>query len=126
MRLKILAILAVDRSVFALSDPVQADGTAKTTQFWWPDHLDLAPLRQHAAESDPLDEGVDHAKAFNTLDLLAVKQDIKKVLTTSQPWWLADYGNYGPFFIRMAWHGAGTYRMNDGRGGASEIGRAHV
>ncbi len=119
MRLKILAILAVVGSVFALSDVSQADGTPKTTQFWWPDHLDLASLRQHAAESDPLDEGFDYAKAFNTLDLNAVKQDIKKVLTTSQSWWPADYGNYGPFFIRMAWHGAGTYRMNDGRGGAS-------
>ncbi|MDP9089856.1 MAG: catalase/peroxidase HPI [Pseudomonadota bacterium] len=119
MRLKILAILAVVGSVLVLSDAVHADGTPRTTQYWWPEHLDLSPLRQHAAESDPLDAGFVYAKAFNTLDLNAVKQDIKKVLTTSQPWWPADYGNYGPFFIRMAWHGAGTYRMNDGRGGAS-------
>lgn len=119
MNLKILAILAVVGSVLLMSDAVHADGTPRTTQYWWPEHLDLSPLRQHAAESDPLDEGFVYAKAFNTLDLNAVKQDIKKVLTTSQPWWPADYGNYGPFFIRMAWHGAGTYRMNDGRGGAS-------
>ena len=119
MRLKILAIFALVGSLLALSDGAHADGAPKTTQFWWPDHLDLSPLRQHAAESDPLDEGFVYAKAFNTLDLNAVKQDIEKVITTSQPWWPADYGNYGPFFIRMAWHGAGTYRMNDGRGGAS-------
>jgi catalase-peroxidase len=96
-----------------------ADGEPRANQFWWPDHLDLAPLRQHAAESNPLGEQFDYRKAFLTLDLEAVKQDIKKVLTTSQDWWPADYGNYGPFFIRMAWHGAGTYRMGDGRGGAS-------
>ena len=119
MRLKMLTILAVAASVLALSNVVHAEGTPRTTQFWWPDHLDLSPLRQHSAESDPLGEGFVYAKAFNTLDLNAVKQDIKKVITTSQPWWPADYGNYGPFFIRMAWHGAGTYRMNDGRGGAS-------
>jgi catalase-peroxidase len=96
-----------------------AEGAPKTNQFWWPDQLDLSPLRQHAAESNPLGENFDYRKAFLTLDLKAVKQDIAKVLTTSQDWWPADYGNYGPFFIRMAWHGAGTYRTGDGRGGAS-------
>ena len=95
-----------------------ADGPAKPNQFWWPDHLNLAPLRQHAAESDPLGPDFDYARAFASLPLDQVKQDIKKVLTTSQDWWPADFGNYGPFFIRMAWHGAGTYRLNDGRGGA--------
>ena len=90
-----------------------------TNQFWWPDQLDLAPLREHAAESNPLGEDFDYAKAFASLDIKAVKADIKSVLKQSQPWWPADYGNYGPFFIRMAWHGAGTYRMGDGRGGAS-------
>ncbi len=87
-------------------------------QFWWPDKLDLSPLRQHGAESNPLDPNFNYAKAFASLDLAAVKKDIEQVLTTSQPWWPADYGNYGPFFIRMAWHSAGTYRVSDGRGGA--------
>ncbi len=98
---------------------VAADGAPRPNQFWWPDQLDLSPLRQHAAESNPLGDDFDYKKAFLSLDLNAVKQDIAKVLTTSQDWWPADYGNYGPFFIRMAWHGAGTYRTGDGRGGAS-------
>jgi catalase-peroxidase len=98
---------------------VSAPGDPRPNQFWWPDQLDLSPLRQHSAESNPLGENFDYAKAFLSLDLKAVKQDIAKVLTTSQDWWPADYGNYGPFFIRMAWHGAGTYRTGDGRGGAS-------
>ena len=106
---------ALSISTVALS----AEGTPRPNQFWWPDQLDLSPLRQHAAESNPLGENFDYAKAFLSLDLKAVKQDIAKVLTTSQDWWPADYGNYGPFFIRMAWHGAGTYRTGDGRGGAS-------
>ena len=97
---------------------VSAQGQPKPNQFWWPDQLDLSPLRQHGAESNPLGELFDYAKAFASLDLVAVKQDIKQVLTTSQDWWPADYGNYGPFFIRMAWHSAGTYRVADGRGGA--------
>ncbi|MBS1789271.1 MAG: catalase/peroxidase HPI [Acidobacteria bacterium] len=87
-------------------------------QFWWPDQLDLTPLRMQSTESNPMGKQFDYAKEFAKLDLNAVKQDIKKVLTTSQPWWPADYGNYGPFFIRMAWHSAGTYRVADGRGGA--------
>jgi catalase-peroxidase len=91
---------------------------AQSNQFWWPEQLDLTPLRQHSAGSNPMGEKFDYAKEFAKLDLNALKQDIKKVLTTSQPWWPADYGNYGPFFIRMAWHSAGTYRVADGRGGA--------
>ena len=87
-------------------------------RFWWPDQLDLAPLRQHAAESNPLGTAFDYTKAFAGLDLKAVKQYITTLLTTSQDWWPADYGHYGPFFIRMAWHSAGTYRVADGRGGA--------
>ncbi len=86
-------------------------------QFWWPDKLDLSPLRQNSPESNPMGKEFNYAKAFATLDLKAVKQDIQKVLTKSQDWWPADYGNYGPFFIRMAWHSAGTYRTLDGRGG---------
>ncbi len=87
-------------------------------QFWWPDKLDVSPLRQNAPESNPLGRDFNYAKEFSTLDLKAVKRDIEKVLTTSQDWWPADYGNYGPFFIRMAWHSAGTYRALDGRGGS--------
>ncbi len=100
------------------SDTQPSDTKLVSNQFWWPEVLDLKPLRQHAAESDPMGAKFDYAAAFKTLDLAAVKADIKTVLTTSQPWWPADYGNYGPFFIRMAWHSAGTYRTFDGRGGA--------
>ncbi|MBT8096872.1 MAG: catalase/peroxidase HPI [Woeseia sp.] len=90
----------------------------KTNQFWWPQNLDLSPLRDHAAESNPMGSDFNYAAAFAELDLAAVKKDIDTLLTTSQDWWPADYGNYGPFFIRMAWHSAGTYRVADGRGGA--------
>ena len=110
--------VAVAALALAAAQPARAQGTAKPNQFWWPDQLDLSALRQHAPQSNPLGQDFDYAKAFRTLDLNAVKQDIKAVLTTSQPWWPADYGNYGPFFIRMAWHSAGTYRIGDGRGGA--------
>ncbi|MRW93071.1 catalase/peroxidase HPI [Duganella sp. FT80W] len=92
---------------------------ADSNHNWWPDKLDLQPLRQHAPASNPYGAGFDYAREFQKLDLKAVKQDINKILTTSQPWWPADYGNYGPFFIRMAWHSAGTYRVGDGRGGAA-------
>jgi catalase-peroxidase len=99
--------------------PISASGAEpKPNQFWWPDQLDLATLRAHDARSNPLGAYFDYAKAFASLDLAAVKADIRQVLTTSQDWWPADYGNYGPFFIRMAWHSAGTYRVNDGRGGS--------
>ncbi len=87
-------------------------------QRWWPEQIDLKALRQQGVESNPLAGRFDYAAAFAKLDLAAVKKDIAAVLTTSQPWWPADYGNYGPFFIRMAWHSAGTYRIADGRGGA--------
>ncbi|MBL8173020.1 MAG: catalase/peroxidase HPI [Bryobacterales bacterium] len=90
----------------------------QSSQFWWPEKLDLTPLRQNSPASNPLGKDFDYAKAFASLDLKTVKQDIAKVLTTSQDWWPADYGNYGPLFIRMAWHSAGTYRVMDGRGGA--------
>jgi len=100
-----------------LPSAARAEGELRPNQFWWPDQLDLSPLRNNAAESNPLGADFDYAKAFATLDLNAVKADLKKVLTTSQEWWPADYGNYGPFFIRMAWHSAGTYRTADGRGG---------
>jgi catalase-peroxidase len=123
MTKKLLMVSLIACAVAALplmsTVAVGAQGDPMPNQFWWPDQLDLSPLRQHAAESNPLGENFDYAKAFLSLDLNAVKQDIAKVLTTSQDWWPADYGNYGPFFIRMAWHGAGTYRTGDGRGGAS-------
>ncbi|MCB0344096.1 MAG: catalase/peroxidase HPI [Bdellovibrionales bacterium] len=90
---------------------------ARSNQYWWPDQIDLTPLRDHDARSNPLGDNFDYAKEFNKLDLNAVKKDINGLLTTSQDWWPADWGNYGPFFIRMAWHSAGTYRTLDGRGG---------
>jgi len=100
------------------SSAALAQGEPMSNQYWWPEKLDLGPLRQHAAESDPMGAAFNYAEEFQTLDLDAVKQDIATLMTTSQDWWPADYGNYGPFFIRMAWHSAGTYRVADGRGGA--------
>ena len=90
-----------------------------TNRDWWPERLNLQILRQNSAKTNPMGEGFSYAEEFKKLDLNAVKLDIKKLLTTSQDWWPADYGNYGPLFIRMAWHSAGTYRVQDGRGGAS-------
>ena len=114
----LIALLAVAISPMALSSPASAQEKTMTNQDWWPERLDLKPLRQQDAGSNPYGENFDYAAEFATLDLDAVKKDIEQVLTTSQPWWPADYGNYGPFFIRMAWHSAGTYRVGDGRGGA--------
>ena len=111
-------LISVVLSGLLVSSPTFAKGEPKSNQFWWPDQLNLAPLRDHGQESNPLGEDFDYAAAFETLDLDAVKKDISVVLTESQPWWPADYGHYGPFFIRMAWHAAGTYRVSDGRGGA--------
>ena len=96
----------------------QARGTIANQQ-WWPDQLNLKMLHQNPPVSNPLGADFNYAAAFKTLDLEAVKQDIYKVMTTSQEWWPADYGHYGPLFIRMAWHSAGTYRIGDGRGGGA-------
>jgi catalase-peroxidase len=85
---------------------------------WWPNQLNLRILHQHSTKSDPMGKGFDYAKEFAKLDLRAVKQDLARLMTDSQPWWPADFGHYGPLFIRMAWHSAGTYRIGDGRGGA--------
>ena len=93
-------------------------GSGTGNRDWWPNQLKLNILRQHSALSNPMGEDFNYAEAFNALDLNAVKQDIVELMTQSQDWWPADYGHYGPFFIRMAWHSAGTYRISDGRGGA--------
>lgn len=92
----------------------------KTIRDWWPEQLDLSVLHQNSALSNPMGDDFDYAEAFAEVDLDELKKDIKEVMTTSQSWWPADYGHYGPFFIRMAWHSAGTYRVADGRGGASD------
>ncbi|MBW8294488.1 catalase/peroxidase HPI [Sphingopyxis sp.] len=116
--ISLIALLAAVMSPIAMSRPALAQDKPMTNQDWWPDKLDLRPLRQHAAESNPMGDDYNYAEEFKTLDLDAVKKDISAVMTQSQPWWPADYGHYGPFFIRMAWHAAGTYRVSDGRGGA--------
>ncbi len=94
-------------------------GAGQTNRDWWPNQLKLNILRQNSSLSNPMGEGFNYAQEFKSLDLNAVKKDIVDLMTTSQDWWPADYGHYGPFFIRMAWHSAGTYRVADGRGGAS-------
>ncbi|MCW8878580.1 MAG: catalase/peroxidase HPI [Kangiellaceae bacterium] len=101
------------------SHAASSNGEARTNQFWWPDQLNLSPLRQHGVESNPYGASFNYAKAFATLDLAAVKKDIEKTLTDSKDWWPADWGHYGPLMIRMAWHSAGVYRVHDGRGGAA-------
>ena len=89
-----------------------------SNQEWWPHQLNLKVLNQNPPAGNPLGEAFNYTEAFKTLDLNVLKKDIEELMTTSQEWWPADYGHYGPFFIRMAWHSAGTYRISDGRGGA--------
>lgn len=96
----------------------QTAGGGTSNRDWWPDQLNLRILHQHSSKSDPMDTGFDYAKAFKSLDFQALKQDLRALMTDSQDWWPADFGHYGPLFIRMAWHSAGTYRIGDGRGGA--------
>ncbi|MCI4113643.1 catalase/peroxidase HPI [Dickeya dianthicola] len=98
--------------------PVTASGSGTDNRDWWPNQLNLKILHQHISQSDPLDKGFNYAEAFNSLDLDAIKKDLHALMTDSQAWWPADFGHYGPLFVRMAWHSAGTYRTGDGRGGA--------
>jgi catalase-peroxidase len=98
----------------------QVTTTGTSNKDWWPNRLDLGILRQHSVLSDPMNKGFNYAEEFKKLDLKEIKKDIFDLMTTSQDWWPADYGHYGPLFIRMAWHSAGTYRISDGRGGAGK------
>ncbi|ESE40616.1 catalase/peroxidase HPI [Shewanella decolorationis] len=114
-----LSALTLAMSLALGAGTVTAQEQVTGNQFWWPEKLNLSPLRQNAIESNPYGSDYHYAEAFKTLDLDAVKKDIKALMTESQDWWPADYGHYGPFFIRMAWHSAGVYRIFDGRGGAA-------
>jgi catalase-peroxidase len=104
----------------AIPSPTPKATRPRTNQDWWPNQLDLRVLHQHSPLSNPMGEDFDYAEAFKTLDLEALKRDLVQMMTSSQEWWPADYGHYGPLFIRMSWHAAGTYRIADGRGGGGK------
>ncbi|HZC71983.1 MAG TPA: catalase/peroxidase HPI [Jatrophihabitans sp.] len=103
-----------------IPSPTSTSQRPLTNRDWWPNQLNLQVLHQHSPRSDPMGEDFDYAEEFKTLDLDALKRDVFEVMTTSQDWWPADYGHYGPLFIRMSWHAAGTYRIADGRGGGGQ------
>ena len=103
-----------------IPSPTPAAHRPMSNQDWWPNQVNVSVLHEHPSASNPMGEDFNYAAEFKTLDVEALKQDLIKVMTTSQPWWPADYGHYGPFFIRMSWHAAGTYRIHDGRGGGGE------
>ena len=115
--LALAAVVAASPSSPATTQAIAQDRPV-TNDTWWPDRLDLTALRRNSTASNPLGAGFDYARAFKKLDLDAVVHDLEALMTDSQDWWPADFGHYGPLFIRMAWHSAGTYRVRDGRGGA--------
>jgi catalase-peroxidase len=114
----VLSAAAIAVTMAFSSGAMAQQSETKSKMFWWPDQLDLSPLRDHDVSSNPMGQDFDYSEAVQNVDIEAVKKDIEALMTSSQDWWPADYGHYGPFFIRMAWHGAGTYRIHDGRGGA--------
>ena len=118
-------LLFVAAAAIAIAPAAQAEnmfsGKAKPNTFWWPDQVDLGPLRDHDRNSNPYGDDFDYAKAFASVDITALKSDIEKALTTSQDWWPADWGHYGGLMIRMSWHAAGTYRIADGRGDRTPV-----
>ncbi|HZM50472.1 MAG TPA: catalase-peroxidase, partial [Vicinamibacteria bacterium] len=113
------------RSVSESENPVIPAPTPKQSRphknsDWWPNQLDLSVLHHHSHLSNPMEDDFDYGEKFKSLDVEALKKDLIQLMTTSQDWWPADYGHYGPLFIRMTWHAAGTYRIADGRGGGGE------